>query len=617
MKKLLPFLILLMSLSGQATIYQIANQTAKDAFNFGSPIAGDRVQFQRGQSFSGAITLNQSGTLGNTIIIEAYGTGANPIITGFTNVTLWTNLGSNIWESTSAISELTTANVVFVNNVNTAMGRTPNAGSYYAFQSHSGSTSITSSDLTGSPNWTGAEAVMRIGHFKLDRRTITSQSAGTINWTSATSYEPENNFGFFIQNDARCLDQQNEWYFNPSTKKLLIYSTSQPTNVKVSTIDNLFTVNAGYLIVQNIDFTGANLAAIYSASTTSRQHITIQNCNFTGLGQSAILGIRCSNYLIDSNTITDSNTNGISSGGSFLTTYNITISNNVLSRIGITEGNHQSTFWNAIGAGKGVNVEYNRVINSGYHGISFYGDSITIKNNFVQNFCKILDDGGGIYSFTGGQAVTIDNKVQGNICENGIGNSTTTSGTFPTIAAGIYMDANSSNVEIYENTVSNCKSYGIFTNGTNINIHDNTVFNASDYQIRMIGWGTKSNICNANKFICKNSTQLAVHINSGANDIPSKYSGNNNYFASPIGTDDVFYVEQPSTSADRYYTLAQWKTFSSQDAASLGSPFTIADVADFRFEYNATSSPVTLTLDQNYRTLDNSDHTSITLQPYS
>jgi hypothetical protein len=34
----------------------------------------------------------------------AYGTGANPIITGFTTVSSWSNLGGNIWESTSAVS---------------------------------------------------------------------------------------------------------------------------------------------------------------------------------------------------------------------------------------------------------------------------------------------------------------------------------------------------------------------------------------------------------------------------------------------------------------------------------------------------------------------------------
>lgn len=43
--------------------------------------AGDSVYFQRGQSFSGKITLfDESGTSGNPIVFGAYGTGAKPII---------------------------------------------------------------------------------------------------------------------------------------------------------------------------------------------------------------------------------------------------------------------------------------------------------------------------------------------------------------------------------------------------------------------------------------------------------------------------------------------------------------------------------------------------------
>ena len=233
MKHLFSVILLLCSLITHATTYNIANQSQFDAINSTTIVAGDQVLLLRGQTFYGSLTINQSGSLNNRITIGAYGTGVDPIITGFTTVSAWTNLGSNIWESTNAVSTLSTVNVVSVNGVNAAMGRTPNSGSYYTFQSHSGSTSITSSNLTGSPNWTGAEAVMRIGHFKLDRRVITSQSGGTVNWTTATSYEPQDGFGFFIQNDARTLDVQNEWYYNPATKKIRIYSAVQPPNVKV------------------------------------------------------------------------------------------------------------------------------------------------------------------------------------------------------------------------------------------------------------------------------------------------------------------------------------------------------------------------------------------------
>jgi hypothetical protein len=116
---------------------------------------GDNVKFKSNDTFYGSITISQSGTDGNPITFSSYGTGAKPIITGFTDVNAWTNLGNNIWESTEEVSQLPTMNMVTVGGVNTAMGRWPNAdagnGGYVTFQSHSGKNSITSSSLTGTP----------------------------------------------------------------------------------------------------------------------------------------------------------------------------------------------------------------------------------------------------------------------------------------------------------------------------------------------------------------------------------------------------------------------------------------------------------------------------------
>src|SRR6185437_5872170 len=88
---------------------------------------GDNVLFMRGDSFYGGLVVNNSGSSGNPITYSAYGSGAKPIITGFTTITSWTNLGGNIWESTNAVSTLPTAGMVSVNGVNTAMGRYPNS----------------------------------------------------------------------------------------------------------------------------------------------------------------------------------------------------------------------------------------------------------------------------------------------------------------------------------------------------------------------------------------------------------------------------------------------------------------------------------------------------------
>jgi hypothetical protein len=50
---------------------------------------GDKVLFHCGQVFPGELTIHQSGTESNPIIISSYGTGSKPIITGAIPVTGW------------------------------------------------------------------------------------------------------------------------------------------------------------------------------------------------------------------------------------------------------------------------------------------------------------------------------------------------------------------------------------------------------------------------------------------------------------------------------------------------------------------------------------------------
>jgi len=157
--------------SGTSTSLPWRTLTKVNSF---TPKPGDQILFKRGDSWKGTLIPRASGTSGSPIIYGAYGTGANPIITGFTPVTAWTNKGGNIWESTNAVSTLTTCNMVVINGANTPMGREPNAG-YYYFQSHSDNYNITSNNLTGTPNWKGAELAINSGYWETRRCPIANQ----------------------------------------------------------------------------------------------------------------------------------------------------------------------------------------------------------------------------------------------------------------------------------------------------------------------------------------------------------------------------------------------------------------------------------------------------------
>lgn len=85
--------------------------------------AGDDIAFNG--TFTGTITVGQSGTAGNPITFKSYGDGAT--ISGFTTITGWTDEGGGIYSKAIA-TESDTINMVTVDGINTAMGRFPNTG---------------------------------------------------------------------------------------------------------------------------------------------------------------------------------------------------------------------------------------------------------------------------------------------------------------------------------------------------------------------------------------------------------------------------------------------------------------------------------------------------------
>ena len=159
-------------------------------------VAGDNILFKKGDSFYGSLTIKNSGAAGKPITFGAYGVGANPIVTGFTTVASWINLGNNIWESASAASSFSDINILSVDGINTPKGRYPNAdavwGGYLNIDATSGNGNITNNSFNGTPNWTGAQIVIRTNNYKIEKKVISSQSGGTISFSN-TSFIPEIN----------------------------------------------------------------------------------------------------------------------------------------------------------------------------------------------------------------------------------------------------------------------------------------------------------------------------------------------------------------------------------------------------------------------------------------
>src|SRR5215472_6393591 len=88
----------------RAAVYYVATNgsDSNNGLSTGSPfqslarvnglslLPGDQLMFRRGDTFRGQLNVAQSGTSGNPIVVDAYGTGNLPILSGTTLVTNWT-----------------------------------------------------------------------------------------------------------------------------------------------------------------------------------------------------------------------------------------------------------------------------------------------------------------------------------------------------------------------------------------------------------------------------------------------------------------------------------------------------------------------------------------------
>ena len=632
MRKLLTILFFILSMTVSATTYYVSTTGSNDTNNGTSPSTpwetltkvnsftfspGDNILFNRGSGWYGSLVISNSGTAGNPITYGAYGTGANPVISGFTNVSSWINLGSNIWESTSAVSTLSTCNMVVINRVNTAMGRFPNTG-YLRINAISGDSTLTNGSLYGT-NWAGASIAIKKQRWYIEVGTILSQVDSTVKYTDPNLFQAAVGWGFFIENDSLTLDQQNEWYYNPSTKKLRIYSTSMPANVQLTTIENTFdnSANCKYITIDSLSFTGANTSLM---NCNYGQNISILNCNLSYGGIRAIY----INGLVP--TITGNIINTVGYEGIYSQQNGIggNISYNNIKDVCLIPGT-------AVGAGGGAIfsvaahtiLQYNVIDSSGWGGLLFYGDSSYARHNFINHSCLTRDDTGGLATHGGytGQEIT------DNIVLNSIGTPDGTN-SISYLAQGIYLDDLTDSVLVQNNSVANCTGAGLFLHRIrNITILNNTLYNNSTDNTNFIkgqmmfqlvqndpafyGMNIKHNI-----FFSKTNTQLCFYFYLTTTDTTNFQTwgvSDSNYYARPIDSTNI--IMRPSNIN---YTLGQWKTYSTKETHSKGSPKTITDVNDLVFEYNATTSSQTIALDAVYEDVAGTSYNgSITLAPFT
>ncbi|MBS1958326.1 MAG: right-handed parallel beta-helix repeat-containing protein [Bdellovibrionales bacterium] len=586
---------------------------------FSSLRPGDAVLLRRGDVFYGTIQAGASGSATSPIVIGAYGTGANPVVTGFSSVSGWTNLGGNIWESSTSVSSLTSANVVLINGVAAHMGRYPNSG-YLNIDAVAGNSLSNKGLNSASTNWTGAEAVIRKKRWIIDRAPISAHSGTSISYVSPSSYPALVNYKFFIQNDARTLDSQNEWYYNPTTKKLRIYSSNQPANIQVSTVENLFyALYRNYLTIDSIAFTGSNGDAFYVGSSL---HFVLRNSSFD-FNQNGFhgwnYGASSDSLLIERTFFNHTNNDAINLPPEF--THPI-IQYNTVQNFGMDEGAGASGDGSNSGIlvdGPNSLIQFNTVVNSGYIGISFVGPNSTVTHNYVDRFCILKDDGGGIY--TGNESS--GNSIAENIVMNGIGAPDGTDSPSARQAYGIYIDGTvSSGFSVARNSIAHMGDAGIYLhNSHDVSVTENLVFDQKRGFLVVNDVSTsylKNLTLTGNSFIGRTVSQYMMQIVTLHDDIPNIGTFDRNIYARVSNDAEEFVVTPNGYGQKEFnYSLAGWKSYSKLDAKSTASLTAIPSESVLLFETNPSNAPTTVNLRGNYVDLNGTAYKGkITLAPY-
>lgn len=576
---------------------------------------GDRILFKRGDIFHGTIKITKSGTASSPVTIGAYGSGDRPVITGFKTITTWTSEGNGIYSSPLVAEALT--NMVVIDGVQYAMGRWPDQN-YNIFESANVNTSITDIELNSSPDWTGAEVAIRKNDWSIDRCRIDDHTGDRLTYTSlGTTQNAIAKHGYFIQNDLRTLSVFGEWYHDLKGGKIYVYfGTSNPSTKKVEiAVLNTVVENKGgdFIIIDNVSVRGAITCLITSINSVS-DYFSIKN---SSLSFSGIDGIQLwgSSGSVMNNSISNCNQTAIITVGS-----QHIITNNEIKHIGLLAG---QAFSGNLSNGIAINnndclIKNNLIRGIGYSGIklSSTADIITIQNNYLDSILLTLNDGGAIYVAAEG----ISRKIDGNIITNVIGNMAGTPYPDRPIARGIYLDVNSTNVIVTNNTVANCAESGYMIHRAHSNrLENNTAFNNANAMFFQNSSGSyiRSNTMLKNIFVAKGLSQLALKFTSTSDDISLFGTADNNYYARPIDDDDIIYTYSPST-AYKYRTLAGWQSFTNQDKNSKKSAVTVSDTSKIDFYYNPSTSNKVITLNQPMVDVTGKKYTgSVTLLPYT
>ncbi|MDO6761293.1 T9SS type A sorting domain-containing protein [Tamlana sp. 2_MG-2023] len=452
-------------------------------------VAGDIVFIKAG-TYRETVQPSNSGNSGNPIVFKAYGTD-EVIISALEYLDNWVNDSGAIYK-TNVSWDLGQANMLMANYTVLDVARWPNNtdGDPFTLNSYRSQGGSSSSELQNAYllhnqipniNWDGANIMFygdRLGSgWTTWREYITGGTNGRVNFTVnktqswiISAHPPADGGDFYLEGAKGLLDYQNEWWFDPSTKTIYVQlpggASPKPMEVqmrkRVKTID---LSNRSYVEFHDLAVIGGRIELggqgnrIYKVSSYHGDYNR-------GVAQTVIADCRnvyvkwaSKNNIVEQCEIAYGGGSGIFDQGE-----NTQIINNY-----VHDFNYLGDY-NAPVSSRGIPgntiIRENTVKNGGRDAIQNITKGSEVSYNDVSHSNIIADDCGLFYTINAGLNMEIhhnwfhDAESRGSLKK----------------AAGIYLDNNASNVNVYRNVVWNTEwtSVQINHNGENINIFNNS-----------------------------------------------------------------------------------------------------------------------------------------------
>jgi parallel beta-helix repeat protein len=544
--------------------------------------SGDRFYLERGDRFTGAIRCPAKGDGTSPIIISAFGNGQNPVITDLVRVSKWTKIGTKLW-ITKLITQLNYKNfelsMLLEAGKQLPLGRYPNAnaswGGFLVIGKHEGKTRILPPGLPDTPNWEGGEVVMRSNNWVLDRLRIKSHAAGTLTFTSESSYEPGDGYGFFIQNHQAALDTEGEWCHDRVKGEIVLYSDSDP-NQKIYEYTSqpvlIDLKNSAYISLEGLDFMGGNECMVALDGSTG---CSIRSCGFRLAGRNVVNGKAfIKDFTFAANTVADTQNNVIT----IELAKNVKLMDNQILRTALTAGmgKHGDDQYDVMWVdADNLTIERNRIEQSGYMPIYFKGNDVMVRHNIIDGYATVKDDVGGIYTWNDGRRIFRNRIVSQNLVCNGIGAPNGKPQTERILVEGIYMDDRVNDVRIENNIVYNISDAGVYIhNAHEVIVKDNIFFDNGVGMLFSHDGIAKEHDIRAVKIIgnivfSANANQEMVRIGNWVDAIEPGIEFTGNIYSSPFRKTAQFSISL-NGKLPSVFDLSQWIAPAGRDPSGIG-----------------------------------------------